>query len=133
MAGTELGKVRGLGSARAGTHHWTTQRLTAIANFALLVWLLATLMTIDVSSHGALLRWLSSPAAAIPLILLIISAVTHIRLGLTVLIEDYVHGDAGKFTLLTLLNLLSWTALVSGIFFIAKLAFTAATGAPNAG
>lgn len=132
MAGTELGKVRGLGSARAGTHHWTTQRLTAIGNFVLLVWLLATLMTIDLGTHGALLRWLSSPAAAIPLILLIISAVTHIRLGLTVLIEDYVHGDAGRFSLLTLLNLLSWTALVAGIFFIAKLAL-AVTGAPNAG
>ena len=79
------------------------------------------------------MRWLSSPAAAIPLILLVISATTHLRLGLTVLIEDYVHGDAGKFTLLTLLNLLSWAALVSGIFFIAKLAFAVATGAPNAG
>jgi succinate dehydrogenase / fumarate reductase membrane anchor subunit len=133
MAGTELGEVRGLGSARAGTHHWTTQRLTAIGNFVLLVWLLTTLVTIDFGSHGSLLRWLASPAAAIPMVLLVISAVTHIRLGLTVLIEDYVHGDAGKFTLLTLLNLLSWTALVSGIFFIAKLAFAAATGAPNAG
>ena len=133
MAGTDLGEVRGHGSARAGTHHWTTQRLTAIANFTLLIWQLATLMTIDLGSHGSLLRWLSSPAAAIPLILLVISATTHLRLGLTVLIEDYVHGDAGKFTLLTLLNLLSWAALVSGIFFIAKLAFAVATGAPNAG
>jgi succinate dehydrogenase / fumarate reductase, membrane anchor subunit len=132
MAGTELGEVRGVGSARAGTHHWTTQRLTAIGNFALVIWLLATLISIDLGSHGSLVRWLSSPAAAIPLILLVISAVTHIRLGLTVLIEDYAHSDAGKFTLLTLLNLVSWTALVSGLFFIAKLAF-AVTGAPNAG
>ena len=132
MSGTELGRVRGLGSARAGTHHWATQRLTAISNFTLLVWLLATLLTIDVSAHGALLRWLASPAAAIPLILLVISVVTHFRLGLTVLIEDYAHSDTGKFTLLTLLNLACWAALVSGIFFIAKLAF-AATGAPNAG
>jgi succinate dehydrogenase / fumarate reductase, membrane anchor subunit len=130
--GTELGKVRGLGSARAGTHHWTTQRLTAIANLMLLTWLAVTLATINLSSADAMTRWLSSPFAAVPMILLIISVFTHLRLGLTVLIEDYVHDEALKLGSLVLLTFFTFGGMGFALFAVAKLAF-AASGAPSAG
>jgi succinate dehydrogenase / fumarate reductase, membrane anchor subunit len=131
--GTELSKVRGLGSARAGTHHWTVQRLTAIANLLLLTWLATTLATLDLSNLGALTRWLSSPFAAVPLALLVISVFVHLRHGLTVLIEDYVHDEALKLASLVLLAFFSFGGMAFALFAIAKLAFTAATGAPSAG
>lgn len=123
--GTEMAQVLGHGSAREGTHHWTTQRLTAVANLALLTWLAVSLATADFSTHGAMVRWLSKPAAALPMILLIISTFTHLRLGLQVLIEDYLHAPGKKWTAMTLLQLLSWTGMISGVFFVAKLAFGA--------
>lgn len=123
--GTRLGRVRGLGSAHSGTHHFTLSRITAIANLALLVWLAISLISGAASSHDALVRWLSSPFAAVPLALLAISAFTHIRLGLTVLIEDYVHGEALKLATLLLLTFYTWGGLIFALFCIAKIAFGA--------
>jgi succinate dehydrogenase / fumarate reductase, membrane anchor subunit len=130
--GTQLSKVRGLGATGGGTHHWTVQRLTAIANLMLLVWLATTLVTIDLSNVGALTRWLSSPFAAVPLTMLVISVFVHLRHGLTVLIEDYVHDEALKLASLVLLAFFSFGGMAFALFAIAKLAF-AASGAPSAG
>jgi len=124
-AGTRLGRVRGLGSAHSGTHHFTLSRITAIANLALLVWLVISLISGAASSHDALLRWLASPFAAVPLALLAFSAFTHIRLGLSVLIEDYVHGEALKLASLLLVTFYTWGGLIFALFCIAKIAFGA--------
>ncbi|MCU0729402.1 MAG: succinate dehydrogenase, hydrophobic membrane anchor protein [Sphingopyxis sp.] len=128
--GTGLGKVRGLGSARSGTEHWMTQRLTAIANLVLMTWLVVSLVTSDLSTLDSLTRWLGSPFAAVPLALLVISAFTHLRLGLTVLIEDYLHGEAGKLAALVALTFFTWGGLIFALFCIAKLALG---GTPNVG
>jgi len=124
-AGTRLGRVRGLGSAHSGTHHFTLSRITAIANLALLVWLVISLISGAASSHDALLRWLASAFAAVPLALLAFSAFTHIRLGLSVLIEDYVHGEALKLASLLLVTFYTWGGLIFALFCIAKIAFGA--------
>jgi succinate dehydrogenase / fumarate reductase, membrane anchor subunit len=131
--GTELSKVRGLGAAHAGTHHWTAQRLTAIANLMLLAWLATTLAMVDLSDLSALTRWLSKPWAAVPLALLVVSVFVHLRHGLTVLIDDYVHDAALKLASLILLAFFSFGGLALCLYSLAKLAFTAATGAPSAG
>ncbi len=120
--GTGLGKVRGLGSTRSGTHHFTTQRLTALSNLALMTWLLVSLVTGDFSSHEALQRWLGNPFAAVPMMLLSVSVFTHLRMGLTVLIEDYQHDDARKLMSLVALQFYSWGGLVFALFCIAKIA-----------
>ena len=129
-SGTRLGRVRGLGSARTGAHHWTMQRVTAIANLALMVWLIVSLVTSDFSTHADLVRWLSKPIAAVPMALLAISVFTHLRLGLTVLIEDYVHGEAAKLASLVALTFYSWGGLIFALFCIAKIAFA---GVANVG
>lgn len=124
-SGTNLGQVRGLGSAKTGTHHWMMQRVTAIANLTLLTWLVVSLVTNDFSSYDGLQRWLASPFAAAPLALLIVSVFTHLRLGLTVLIEDYLHNEATKLLALVALTFFSWGGMIFALFSILKVVFGA--------
>jgi succinate dehydrogenase / fumarate reductase, membrane anchor subunit len=124
-SGTNLGQVRGLGSAKTGTHHWMMQRVTAIANLTLLTWLVVSLVTNDFSAYDGLQRWLASPFAAAPLALLIVSVFTHLRLGLTVLIEDYLHNEATKLLALVALTFFSWGGMIFALFSILKVVFGA--------
>lgn len=131
--GTELGRVRGLGSAREGTGHFIHQRLTALGNLALFLWLIVSLVRLPVSDYETMREWLSSPLAAVPMILLLVSVFWHIRLGLSELIEDYVHSDAPRILTLVVVNFYVVAGAAFGIFSIAKIAFTAtaaATGVP---
>ena len=126
--GTQMGRVRGLGSAKEGTHHWLTQRLTAGSNLFLMLWLIVSLVRLPDMSYGTVQAWLSSPRAAVPMILLIVSVFNHFRLGLQVVIEDYQH-DETRIVLMTLLNYFTIAAGTFAIFSILKVAFSATTGA----
>ncbi|OYZ89101.1 MAG: succinate dehydrogenase, hydrophobic membrane anchor protein, partial [Sphingomonadales bacterium 17-56-6] len=101
---TNIGRVRGLGSAKHGGEHWLKQRLTAIGNVLLVTWFVLSLFMIPSFDHGALARWLAQPLVAVPMILMIANIFSHVKLGLQVLIEDYVHDDGLKFAAMTLLN-----------------------------
>lgn len=120
--GTELKKVRGLGSAKHGAHHWWDQRLSAIGNLILAIWFVASVARLPGYTPEILSAWLSSAWAAVPLILLTFSVLWHIRLGLQVVIEDYQH-DESRVVLMLLLNL--YVVALGGIalFAILKLAF----------
>jgi succinate dehydrogenase / fumarate reductase membrane anchor subunit len=122
--GTRIGKVRGLGSARSGTHHWIAQRFTAIGNALLVSWLVASLVMLPAHDHAAITGWLAQPIVAIPMMLMIVNVFYHIRLGLQVLIEDYVHDDGLKFAVITLLNFYAIGAAAIGLFSVAKIAFS---------
>jgi succinate dehydrogenase / fumarate reductase membrane anchor subunit len=76
--------------------------------------------------HETVAAWLAQPSVAVPMILMLISIFWHVRLGLQVLIEDYVHEDGNKFAALTVLNFYVIGAAAFGIFMVAKLAFTGA-------
>jgi succinate dehydrogenase / fumarate reductase membrane anchor subunit len=119
--GTELGRVRGLGSANEGAHHWWQQRVTAGANLFLMTWLLISVARLPGYDFATVHLWLASAWAAIPMILLIISVFYHFRLGLQVLIEDYQHGES-RVALLVLLNFFTIAAAVIAIFSILKIA-----------
>jgi succinate dehydrogenase / fumarate reductase membrane anchor subunit len=122
--GTRIGKVRGLGSARSGTHHWIAQRFTAIGNALLVSWLVASLVMLPAHDHAAITGWLAQPIVAIPMMLMIVNVFYHIRLGLQVLIEDYVHDNGLKFAVITLLNFYAIGAAAIGLFSVAKIAFS---------
>ena len=122
--GTGIGKVRGLGSAKHGGEHWIKQRTTAVSNLLLTVWLLISIILMPNFEQETLAGWMAQPIVAVPLILLLVSIFWHVRLGLQVLIEDYVHDDALKFGAMTLLNFYVVAGAVFGIFTVAKLAFT---------
>src|SRR3546814_1071604 len=90
--GTGIGRVRGLGSAKAGAHHWWLQRVTAAGNILLLAWFVISLLRLPSLDHDTVVRWIQSPLTVVPLVLLIANVFWHFRLGLQVAIEDYVHG-----------------------------------------
>ncbi|MBY0521559.1 MAG: succinate dehydrogenase, hydrophobic membrane anchor protein [Sphingomonas sp.] len=123
--GTELGRVRGLGSSKHGAHHWWHQRLTAAGNLVLMAWLLASIARLPGHDYDSVHRWLASPVAAIPMALLVLSVFYHFRLGLQVLIEDYLH-DHTRVAAMLLLNLFVMGAGATAIFAILKIAFTGA-------
>jgi succinate dehydrogenase / fumarate reductase, membrane anchor subunit len=121
--GTGLGRVRGLGSAKAGAHHWWLQRVTALGNLVLVLWFLFSLLRLPSMEHDVVRAWLSSPLAAVPMALLVINVFWHFRIGLQVVVEDYVHGGMRVVTL-GLLHL--WTFGMGGfaLYAIFKIAFT---------
>lgn len=121
---TNIGRVRGLGSAKHGGEHWLKQRLTAVGNVLLTTWFVLSLFMIPSFEHGALAQWLAQPLVAVPMILMIANIFSHVKLGLQVLIEDYVHDEGLKFASMTLLNFYVIASAVFGIFVVAKLAFT---------
>lgn len=124
--GTGLGRVRGLGSAKHGSKHWMNQRLTAVSNLLLTSWLVISLILLPNFEHEALAAWLAQPLVAVPMMLMLVSIFTHARLGLQVLIEDYIHDEGSKFAALIVLNFYVIGAASFGIFMIAKHAFTGA-------
>lgn len=120
--GTAIGQVRGLGSAKEGTHHWWQQRLSAGANLMLFLWFVISLVLLPGYDQATLADWLSAPIAAVPLLLLVGVTCYHIRLGLQVVIEDYQH-DESRIVLLVLLNYVTVAAAVTAAFMILKVAF----------
>lgn len=120
--GTELGRVRGLGSAKGGTDHWIVQRYTAVGNLLLVLWLVISLALLPDLDHATVVGWLAQPLVAVPMILLLVSVFTHLRLGLQVMIEDYVHDEGLKFAAILLVNFYAVGAATLGIFCVAKIA-----------
>ncbi len=120
--GTSIGRVRGLGSAHEGPHHWLLQRFTAIGNLVLVVWFLASVLMLPDMSYATVSGWLSAPVPAAAMVLLIISTFWHARLGMQVMFEDYVHTPGNRFALLALLNVALVGGAVFGIFCIVRLA-----------
>ena len=124
--GTNIGRVRGLGSAKHGGQHWINQRTSAVGNLLLTTWLVTSLVLMPNFAQATLAQWLAQPTVAVPMMLMLVSIYWHVRLGLQVLIEDYVHDEPLKFGAITLLNFYVVASLVFGIFIVAKLAFTGA-------
>ena len=128
--GTHLGKVRGLGSSKHGSQHWLQQRLTALANILLVGFLFVSLIRLPLGDHGAVHRWASDPMVALALILMVVSVFWHLRLGLQVLIEDYVHGPAHLLAIV-LLNFYAIGGAAYGIFAIIRIVLAPAALGPG--
>ncbi len=120
--GTSIGRVRGLGSAKHGTHHWLLQRFTAIGNLLLVLWFIASLLMLPNFSYASMREWLAAPVPATAMALLIISTIWHAKLGMQVFIEDYVHEHANKFACITALNLAAFAGAAFGLFCVIRLA-----------
>jgi succinate dehydrogenase / fumarate reductase membrane anchor subunit len=97
---TPLARVRGLGSARSGTGHFWHQRLTALANVPLSIAFVLITISLLGRSHATVVQILGSPLVAILMLLFVGSAIYHMKLGMQVIIEDYVHEERWKFAAL---------------------------------
>ena len=122
---TPLGRARGLGSAKDGTHHWWAQRLTAIALVPLTVWFVAALVAHAGGDHATVAAWIGSPFTALMFILLIVATFHHAQLGLQVVIEDYVHAEAGKVALIILVKFAAAVLGLASVLAVLRLTFGA--------
>jgi succinate dehydrogenase / fumarate reductase membrane anchor subunit len=120
---TPLARVRGLGSAREGGHHWWTERLTSVSTLLLFIWLLVSLLRLPAVDYRTVNEWLESPLAAVPMLLLIVSTFWHLKLGMQVVIEDYVHEEGWKFLSILLLNFATIIGAAFALFAVLKIAF----------
>ncbi len=121
--GTSIGRVRGLGSAHEGVHHWLLQRFTAIGNLVLVLWLVGSIVLLPDLSYETVTGYLRHPLAATAMALLIVSPFWHARLGLQVMIEDYVHTPGNKFAAVALLNVAAIGGAAFGLLCVARIVF----------
>ena len=122
---TPLGKVRGLGSAREGGHHWLEERFTSIVLVLLSLWLIFSLIMLPSLELDVLNERLSSAWGAIPMALFVITAFKHGVDGLKVAVDDYVHDEGTRIGLHYFLTMLAIGGGAVALFALARIAFGA--------
>ncbi|MBW3096781.1 succinate dehydrogenase, hydrophobic membrane anchor protein [Pseudohoeflea coraliihabitans] len=120
---TTLGRVRGLGTVQKGTGHFWLQRLTAVANIPLFIFFIFFLVSNIGASHAEITAAFANPLVAALFALMALSGLVHMRIGMQVIIEDYVHSEGPKIVLL-MLNIFFAVAMGALLLFsILKLGF----------
>ena len=123
---TALGRARGLGAAKHGVGHFIVQRVSAIALAPLGLWALYSALTLSRAGFDGAQAWLHAPLNAILAILLAVAATTHMRIGMTEVVEDYIHKTSTKSVLLILNYFVCVLAAVAAVFCILKIALIGA-------
>lgn len=121
--GTELGRVRGLGSSHHGARDWLLMRYTSAGALVLFAFFIVSIILLPDLSYATVREWAGQPLTAVVLALLVIVTVWHSRLGVVELIGDYVHDGGNKFAAILATNLATFAAIAFGLFCIARLAF----------
>jgi succinate dehydrogenase / fumarate reductase membrane anchor subunit len=121
-----LGRVLGLGAAHDGVHHWWVQRLTAVALIPLGIWFLISLLRLPASDYESVVAWIAGGWTSFLLILFLLVATWHSSLGMSVVIEDYVHTKSRKAFLLIFSRFAHALAGAAAIFAVLKVAFGSA-------
>ncbi len=121
-----LGRVLGHGSAKEGVHHWWVQRLTSVALVPLTVWFVISVLALPSYDYATVHAWVSQIWTALLLVLFVALATWHSKLGVQVVIEDYVHG-ATKTLSLILSTFAHTLVAAAAIFAVLKVAFGIAT------
>ncbi len=116
-----LARVRGLGSAKEGLHHWWVQRLTALALVPLGLWFIYSLVIVTGADYQTARAWMGDTLNAALLLLFIISLYYHAVLGVQVVIEDYIDSEWQKITCLILVKFLAWVAGLSAAIAVLKI------------
>jgi succinate dehydrogenase / fumarate reductase, membrane anchor subunit len=124
--GTDIGRVRGLGTGGgAVVHHWWLQRVTAVASLILVLWFVISLVRLPGLDYASAVMWMRQPIVAVPMCLLIVSVFWHFRLGVQVMLEDYLHGSKRVIALLAL-NFYTVALAALALFSVLKIALSAA-------
>ncbi len=118
-----LGTVLGLGSARYGVGHWWVQRVTSVALVPLLLWFVLALLSLGTIEHAAIITFLRQPLNSLFTILLVLVSAHHSHLGLSVIIEDYVHAPLAKIGGLLASRFVHVVAAVAAVYAVLRIAF----------
>jgi succinate dehydrogenase / fumarate reductase membrane anchor subunit len=119
-----LGRVLGLGSAKGGSGHWYSQRVTAVALVVLGIWFIASLLMLgDGASYAAVTDWLRAPFSAVMALLLIGVTAYHALLGLQVVFEDYISDKGTRLVVLVTLKFVLVVAALVGMLGVLRIAF----------
>jgi succinate dehydrogenase / fumarate reductase membrane anchor subunit len=120
---TPLARVRGFGTAKSGTRDFWRQRLTAVANIPLTIAAVIILVMLLGRNQAATVQILGSPAVSIILLLFIISNIVHMKIGMQVVIEDYVHDESSKLTLVMANTFFCCAVGAVAVYALLKLSF----------
>jgi succinate dehydrogenase / fumarate reductase membrane anchor subunit len=118
---TPYSRVHGLGASGHGVEHWWLQRVTAVSNIPLIIAFVIIVASLAGSSYAEAIELISRPFVAIVLILAILSVTNHMRLGMQVIIEDYVHDKALRLAAIIANNFYSVIIAVACLFAILKI------------
>ena len=118
---TPLSRVRCLGAAKKGTHHFWMQRVTALSNIPLTLFLVGALVVHAGADYATMTAFLGHPLVGVVMLLLIVSATYHMKLGLQVVIEDYIHGEAIKLLAIVANQFFALTVAVACTLAVLKL------------
>lgn len=116
-----LAKVKGLGSAHTGTHHWIVQRISALPLIILGGWLIYNIFVYNNSPYHEVITWIANPWVASLLFLFIVTATYHAGLGIQVIIEDYIHTRTWRYTSLIILKSFIFSIPVFSLFLLIKI------------
>ncbi|HMK41664.1 MAG TPA: succinate dehydrogenase, hydrophobic membrane anchor protein [Methyloceanibacter sp.] len=122
---TPLKRVRGLGAAHRGTETFWRQRVTAVANIPLVIFLILAIVSHIGSSYDEVKSYLASPIVALVMLALVISAAIHLRIGLKEIIEDYVHGEGAKVVAILLATFFAYGVALAALLAIVKISLGA--------
>jgi len=117
-----LGKVRGLGAGKNGTHHWWMQKLTSIALIPLTIWFVSSIVQMTGSDYEVVINWMNSPIVAVLMLLFVVTGIYHLKLGLQVIIEDYIHDEGSKIFFQILVTFGCVAVGTTAVFSILKIA-----------
>ena len=120
---TPLARVKGLGAAGHGVEHWWLHRMTAVSNVPLIIAFVIIVAALAGRSHAEALTIVANPLVAILLVLCFLSVTNHMRLGLQIVIEDYVHDKGTKIAALMANNFFAAVIAVVCLYSVLKISF----------
>ena len=121
---SSLSRARGLGSAKDGVHHWWLQRLTSLLLIPLAIWFMVSLVTtLNGANRVEVAAWLENPMVAVMLAGLLVAGLWHGKLGIQVVIEDYIHAEGTKLIAVLINSLAFWAMGIMSLFAVIKLHF----------
>ncbi len=118
-----LGRAYGMGSARSGAQTWWTLRIVTVAMIPLMIWWVCGTIAHIGSDYISYLHWMGRPVTAVPMILILVAVFYHMAIGIQEVLEDYVHVEWLKITLLLAVRFGSVLLAIAGIFAVLRIAF----------
>ena len=119
---TPLSRARGYGSTKEGVAHWWAQRITGVALVPLILWFVFSAISLAGADYAAFKAWAGDYGRAVLLVLLIVAMFHHTQLGLQVVIEDYVHKESTKVTMLIVMKFIVYFCAAASLLAVLKFA-----------